>query len=77
MDAAENLGASAVILAAGLGTRMKSALPKAAHAIAGRPMLRLLLDAAEPVFDRITVVIGPGMEGLAAIAAPHATVHPA
>ena len=52
---------------------MKSAQPKASHAIAGRPMLRVLLDAAEPVFDRITVVIGPGMEGLAAIAAPHAT----
>ena len=65
--------ASAVILAAGLGTRMKSAHPKASHAIAGRPMLRLLLDAAEPVFDRITVVIGPDMDTVAAIAAPHPT----
>jgi bifunctional UDP-N-acetylglucosamine pyrophosphorylase/glucosamine-1-phosphate N-acetyltransferase len=64
---------SAVILAAGLGTRMKSALPKAAHAIAGQPMLRVLLDAAENVFDRITVVIGPDMDALAAIAAPHPT----
>ncbi len=61
----------AVILAAGLGTRMKSALPKAAHAIAGRPMLRHLLDAAEAVFSRIVVVAGPGMEQLAAMAAPH------
>ena len=64
----------AVILAAGLGTRMKSALPKAAHLIAGRPMLRHLLDAAEQVFGRIVVVLGPGMEQLAAIAAPHLTV---
>ncbi len=73
MDSADNFMASAVILAAGLGTRMKSAQPKAAHPIAGRPMLRLLLDAAEQVFDRITVVIGPGMEVLSRIAAPHAT----
>ncbi len=62
-----------MILAAGLGTRMRSALPKAAHKIAGRPMLRHLLDAAEGVFFRITVVIGPEMEGLGALAAPHAT----
>ncbi len=42
--------ATAVILAAGLGTRMKSARPKALHKIAGRPMLRHLLDACEQVF---------------------------
>ena len=63
----------AVILAAGLGTRMNSALPKAAHAIAGRPMLRHLLASAEAVFGRIVVVIGPQMEQLAALAAPHPT----
>jgi bifunctional UDP-N-acetylglucosamine pyrophosphorylase/glucosamine-1-phosphate N-acetyltransferase len=53
---------------------MKSARPKAAHEIAGRPMLRLLLDAAEQVFDRIVVVIGPGMEQLAQLAAPHPAI---
>ena len=61
----------AVILAAGLGTRMKSALPKAAHAIAGRPMLRHLLDSAGTVFERMAVVVGPEMDQLAAMAAPH------
>ena len=66
--------ACAVILAAGLGTRMQSALPKAAHAIAGQPMLRHLLDAAEQVFARITVVIGPEMGLLADMAAPHQAV---
>ena len=39
--------ATAVILAAGLGTRMKSALPKTLHRIAGRSMLRHLLASCE------------------------------
>lgn len=64
----------AVIIAAGLGTRMKSALPKAAHQIAGQPMLRHLIHAAEQVFDRIVVVVGPDMDVLARIAAPHPVV---
>ncbi|WP_323990991.1 bifunctional UDP-N-acetylglucosamine diphosphorylase/glucosamine-1-phosphate N-acetyltransferase GlmU [Nguyenibacter sp. L1] len=66
--------ATAVILAAGLGTRMKSDWPKVMHPLAGRPMLRYLIDNAAQVFDRIVVVIGPGMEQVAALAAPHATV---
>jgi bifunctional UDP-N-acetylglucosamine pyrophosphorylase/glucosamine-1-phosphate N-acetyltransferase len=66
--------ATAIILAAGLGTRMKSALPKALHPIAGRPMLRHLIDSAAEVFSRIVVVIGPDMPQLAAVAAPHAVV---
>ncbi len=64
----------AVILAAGLGTRMKSSLPKALHPIAGRPMLRHLLDACAEAFDRIVVVTGPDMPALAQAAAPHAVV---
>jgi bifunctional UDP-N-acetylglucosamine pyrophosphorylase/glucosamine-1-phosphate N-acetyltransferase len=64
---------TAIILAAGLGTRMKSALPKAAHHIAGRPMLAHLLAACTGVFDRIAVVIGPDMPALEALAAPHPT----
>ena len=35
-----------VILAAGLGKRMKSALPKVLHALAGRPLLAHVLDTA-------------------------------
>ena len=68
------MDATAVVLAAGMGTRMRSALPKALHPIAGRPMLRHLIDAAAPVFARIVVVVGPGMEALAAAAAPHPVV---
>lgn len=66
--------ATAVILAAGRGTRMRSEHPKVMHPLAGRPMLRHLLDNAEQVFDRIVVVIGPGMEEVAALAAPHVAV---
>ena len=66
--------ATAVILAAGLGTRMKSALPKTLHRIAGRSMLRHLLASCESVFDRIVVVVGPDMEAVQREAAPHATV---
>ncbi len=65
---------TAVLLAAGLGTRMKSTAPKALHPIAGRPMLRHLIASCSTVFDRIVVVIGPGMEALERAAAPHPVV---
>jgi bifunctional UDP-N-acetylglucosamine pyrophosphorylase/glucosamine-1-phosphate N-acetyltransferase len=65
---------TAIILAAGLGTRMKSALPKTLHPIAGRPMLLHLLDACTQVFDRIVVVLGPEMDNVAAAVTPHAVV---
>ncbi len=64
----------AVILAAGLGARMKSALPKAAQKLANAPMLSHLLKAAAAAFDRIVVVVGPDMDMLAMLAAPHEVV---
>jgi bifunctional UDP-N-acetylglucosamine pyrophosphorylase/glucosamine-1-phosphate N-acetyltransferase len=66
--------ATAILLAAGMGTRMKSAVPKTLHKIAGRSMLRHLLASCESVFDRIVVVLGPGMEDVAKEAAPHVSV---
>ena len=65
---------TAVILAAGFGTRMKSALPKTLHRIAGRPMLRHLLASCEEMFDRIVVVVGPDMDAVRQEAAPHVVV---
>ena len=65
---------TAVILAAGFGTRMKSAVPKTLHKIAGRSMLRHLLVSCEQVFDHIVVVIGPEMATVAQQAAPHVCV---
>ena len=66
--------ATAIVLAAGLGTRMRSALPKTLHKLAGRPMLLHLLASCEAVFDRIVVVVGPDMEAVARAAAPHQVV---
>src|SRR5690606_35241996 len=52
-----------VILAAGLGKRMQSDLPKVLHAIAGKPMLSHVLDTARAVEpDRIVVVVGHGSD---------------
>ncbi|WP_019937601.1 bifunctional UDP-N-acetylglucosamine diphosphorylase/glucosamine-1-phosphate N-acetyltransferase GlmU [Bordetella sp. FB-8] len=52
-----------VILAAGLGKRMKSDLPKVLHTLAGRPMLGHVLDSARQLDPaRITVVVGHGAE---------------
>jgi bifunctional UDP-N-acetylglucosamine pyrophosphorylase / glucosamine-1-phosphate N-acetyltransferase len=68
------MATTAVILAAGFGTRMKSALPKTLHRIAGQPMLRHLLASCEQVFDRIVVVVGPEMQAVQQVAAPHVTV---
>ena len=49
-----------VILAAGLGTRMKSDVPKVLHEVCGRPMLSYVIDAALSVSPgRVVVVTGP------------------
>jgi bifunctional UDP-N-acetylglucosamine pyrophosphorylase/glucosamine-1-phosphate N-acetyltransferase len=53
----------AVILAAGKGTRMKSALPKVLHEIGGKPMVQHVLDAAHIAgADKKVVVVGFGAE---------------
>jgi bifunctional UDP-N-acetylglucosamine pyrophosphorylase/glucosamine-1-phosphate N-acetyltransferase len=66
--------ATAILLAAGLGTRMRSNLPKTLHKIAGRSMLRHLLASCEAEFDKVVVVLGPDMEAVAKEAAPHTCV---
>jgi bifunctional UDP-N-acetylglucosamine pyrophosphorylase/glucosamine-1-phosphate N-acetyltransferase len=65
---------AAIIIAAGLGTRMRSALPKALHPVAGKPMIGHVVTACDQVFDRIVVVVGPEMPALEKAVAPHATV---
>ncbi|WP_395827424.1 bifunctional UDP-N-acetylglucosamine diphosphorylase/glucosamine-1-phosphate N-acetyltransferase GlmU [Elstera sp.] len=71
---------TAVVLAAGLGTRMKSSKPKVMHPIAHRPMIRHIIDMLETVSQqsrrdlKIITVVGPDMPSLEAAVAPHATV---
>jgi len=51
--------AVAVVLAAGLGTRMKSELPKVLIPVLGRPMIEYVLDAlALAGVARPIVVVG-------------------
>jgi bifunctional UDP-N-acetylglucosamine pyrophosphorylase / glucosamine-1-phosphate N-acetyltransferase len=57
---------AAIILAAGKGTRMKSDLPKVMHRVAGRTMIRHVLDATAPLAPaRTIVVLAPGMDEVA------------
>jgi bifunctional UDP-N-acetylglucosamine pyrophosphorylase/glucosamine-1-phosphate N-acetyltransferase len=54
-----------VVLAAGLGTRMKSSLPKVLHHILGRPMVRYALEAAQGLSPVKTVlVVGQRQSGI-------------
>ena len=63
----------AVVLAAGQGARMKSALPKVLHKIAGRPMVSHLLATVDSLHaEKAVVVVGPNMERVAEAVAPHA-----
>jgi bifunctional UDP-N-acetylglucosamine pyrophosphorylase/glucosamine-1-phosphate N-acetyltransferase len=58
---------AAVILAAGKGTRMKSALPKVMHAVGGRPMMDWSLALARQVgCTRILAVVHPSQDVLIA-----------
>lgn len=57
--------ASAVVLAAGLGTRMKSTLPKVLHEVCGAPLLTYVLAAIGPVNpEQLVVVLGSGHEAV-------------
>ena len=54
---------SAVVLAAGQGTRMRSSRPKPLHRLCGRPLVLHVLDAlAELTIQRAVVVVGHGAE---------------
>ncbi len=64
-----------LILAAGQGTRMKSALPKVLHRVANRPLLQHVLAAVAPLAPaRTIVVVAPGMDALVDAAKPAETV---
>jgi bifunctional UDP-N-acetylglucosamine pyrophosphorylase/glucosamine-1-phosphate N-acetyltransferase len=51
---------TAIVLAAGRGTRMKSSLPKVMHRICGLPIVHFGVQAALEVCDEVIVVVGSG-----------------
>jgi bifunctional UDP-N-acetylglucosamine pyrophosphorylase/glucosamine-1-phosphate N-acetyltransferase len=60
---------AAVVLAAGKGTRMRSALPKVLHTVAGLPILGHILAALKSLgVGKLVVVVGPGQDDVAAFA---------
>lgn len=65
-------GLCALVLAAGQGTRFKSATNKVLHPILGKPMIRLVIDSLlELKPDRIVVVVGHQKDDVA-----RASAHP-
>ncbi|MGB5651999.1 MAG: bifunctional UDP-N-acetylglucosamine diphosphorylase/glucosamine-1-phosphate N-acetyltransferase GlmU [Sedimenticolaceae bacterium] len=57
------MGIGVVILAAGQGTRMKSAMPKVLHRLSGKSLLEHVIDCARALSpDEIVVVYGHGGE---------------
>ena len=66
---------AAIVLAAGMGTRMGSDLPKVLHPIANRPMISHILTSLGAVSpERTVVVLAPGMAKVAEVVAPAETV---
>ncbi|MEZ5668361.1 MAG: bifunctional UDP-N-acetylglucosamine diphosphorylase/glucosamine-1-phosphate N-acetyltransferase GlmU [Alphaproteobacteria bacterium] len=62
---------AAVVLAAGKGTRMRSAQPKVLHPVAGRPMIGHVLAAVQALGPaRLAVVVAPGMQAVTDAVAP-------
>ena len=71
----QSTATAAIVLAAGEGTRMKSAQPKVMHAIGGRPMIKhVLTTLSDERMAPLVVVVGPGMDDLRAAVAPHRAV---
>src|SRR3954469_18511983 len=63
MMAEGDMSTTAIILAAGKSTRMKSRRPKALHEICGKPMLQFVLDACyDAGCSRILLVVGHGKD---------------
>ena len=57
------MAAAAIILAAGMGTRMKSDLPKVLHPVCGQPMLTYVIHAARGAgCENIILVVGHRQE---------------
>jgi len=66
------MGTHVVILAAGKGTRMKSARPKVLHRVAGQPLIEHVLASAATIHpNSTTIVIGHQADVLERALSPH------
>jgi len=69
------MNASAIVLAAGAGTRMKSKQPKVLHDILGKPLIRWVVDAAlDAGVQNIVTVLGFGREAVEPLVLPDSAV---
>ncbi len=66
---------AAVVLAAGQGTRMRSAQPKVMHKVANRTLIgHVVATLADVGADQVVAVIGPEMASVAKAVSPHPSV---
>lgn len=69
----------AIVLAAGEGTRMKSAMPKVLHKVGGLPLIGHVLNAVDAMgATRVAVVVGANADAVGAFVrsrTSHATLH--
>lgn len=71
----DDVGRSAIVLAAGLGTRMKSKRHKVLHEVCGKPMILHILDELEKLqLDQVIVVVGQQKEAVSAVIAGRAEI---
>src|SRR6266550_772109 len=67
---------SAIILAAGRSSRMKTGAPKVLHEVCGKPMLHYVLDACFAAdCQRVAVVVGQGKEEVMAAFGHERRIH--
>ena len=71
---APHQSAWAIVLAAGLGTRMRSKVPKVLHRCAGKPLLLWSVEAAAKAGARPVVVLSPESEAAREVLPPGTTV---
>jgi bifunctional UDP-N-acetylglucosamine pyrophosphorylase / glucosamine-1-phosphate N-acetyltransferase len=69
------VGRSAIVLAAGLGTRMKSKRHKVLHEVCGKPMILHILDELDQLeLDQVIVVVGQQREAVQALVGHRAEI---
>ena len=75
-DTAKTGGIAVIILAAGLGTRMRSDRAKVLHELRGRAMILYVVETAKKIAgDNIILVVGHQADTVRTIVSDYATVH--